>query len=238
MKTRKDDAARWEALARREAYFPVLSRDGDPAVESSGVASQAFFQTGEEDVAALLGALATLFSRDVRLGSVLDFGCGAGRLTLPFARRAGRVVGCDIAPTVLAHARQNAERAGLRNVTFQAVDDVVASGEARFDFICSLLVFQYIPPAEGYALLQRLAALLNVGGVAALQLRFRGAIDVRRYARFLRSSGAARGERPITQVYRYDERLVVEAVESGGASVVARLASGTAAEGAVLVITR
>lgn len=232
MKKADDDAARWESLARQEPYFPLLASDG------AATASEAFFQTGEEDVAALLEAMVTLFSRDVRLDSALDFGCGAGRLTLPLARSARRVVGCDIAPTVLAHARENAGRAGLRNVTFQSVEDAMASGEARFDFICSLLVFQYIPPAEGYALLQRLAALLKVGGVAALQLRFRGAMDVRRYARFLRSRGSERGERSITQVYRYDERLVIEAVESGGASVVARLASGSAAEGAVLVVAR
>lgn len=223
MKKADDDAARWEDLARQEPYFPVLASDG------AATGSEAFFQTGEEDVGALLGALSTLLSRGVRLGSVLDFGCGTGRLTLPLARRAGHVVACDVAPTMLVHARENAERAGLHNISFQPFDGVVAG----FDFICSLLVFQYIPPAEGQPLLRRLAVLLRPGGVAAVQVPLQTPMNLQRYARFSRRPRTS--ERAFTQVHAYAERLVVDAVESGGASMVARLDS---AGGAVLIFRR
>lgn len=69
---------------------------------------------------------------------VLDAGAGAGRLTLPLARRAGAVYALDPAPPLLSLLDRKLEAAGLRNVellrgTFQraplpdnSVDAVVA----------------------------------------------------------------------------------------------------------------
>ncbi|HEV7240671.1 MAG TPA: class I SAM-dependent methyltransferase [Thermoanaerobaculia bacterium] len=232
MKKPDDDyAAKWEEVARHEPYFALLADHGEAGVESNAVANDAFFKTGEDDIAALLAAIATLFSRDVRLDSVVDFGCGAGRLTLPLARRAGHVLACDVAPTMLSHARQNAERAGLHNITFQSCDDVTASAGPSFDFVCSLLVFQYIPPSIGYALIRSLTKLLRGDGVMALQLRLHGSGNLHRLA------SLSRGRRRFAQVHRYDERLVARAVETAGASVVARLPVDNRSSGdAVLIV--
>src|SRR5688572_3444309 len=103
------DVTDWEKLALSEPYFPVLTNDG------ALVASAAFFESGEKDIASLLAAIKSVLRREIALTASLDFGCGAGRLTLPLARRATSVVACDIAPTVLAHARKNATDAGLKN---------------------------------------------------------------------------------------------------------------------------
>src|SRR5688572_24254351 len=138
MKKPDDGAARWEEIARQEPYFAVLA-------DGNRIADDAFFQSGEDDISALLAAMTTVLGREVPLDSVLDFGCGAGRLTLPLSRRAGHVLAVDIAPTILSHARQNAERAALGNITFSLYDDTIASTGPSFDFVCSLLVFQYIP---------------------------------------------------------------------------------------------
>lgn len=51
--------------------------------------------------------------------SVLDVGCGPGRLTIPLAMCVGdegHVVGLDIQPAMLSKARQKVERAGLTNL--------------------------------------------------------------------------------------------------------------------------
>ena len=53
--------------------------------------------------------------------TVLDAGCGPGRLTLPLARRvgkSGRVVAMDIQAGMLARTKAKAEAAGLDNVDF------------------------------------------------------------------------------------------------------------------------
>lgn len=224
---RDDYAAGWEKLARQEPYFPVLA-------DGSRIASDAFFQSGEDDVAALLAAMTTLFGRDVALDSALDFGCGAGRLTLPLARRSGRVLAVDIAPTILSHARENAERAGLRNITFSRYDDVIASSGQSFDFICSLLVFQYIPPSIGYTVIRSLTTLLKSDGIAALQLRTHAESRLHRFASLSRRRRA-----PLTRTQRYDERLVARAVERAGGSVVALLpASDARTDGGVLIVRK
>jgi 23S rRNA (uracil1939-C5)-methyltransferase len=53
---------------------------------------------------------------------VLDLFCGLGNFTLPLARRAGRVVGVEGDPGLIARARENAARNGLANVEFHAAD--------------------------------------------------------------------------------------------------------------------
>ena len=227
-------AARWEKIARDEPYFAVLEDGGEGGVESSSIANNAFFKTGEDDIVALLAAMTTLLGREVSMDSVLDFGCGAGRLTLPLARRAGHVLACDIAPTILAHARQNAERAGLGNITVSSYDDVLASAGLSFDFVCSLLVFQYIPPSVGYALIRSLTTLLRSDGVAALQLRIHQGSRLHR----LRSlSRRQLGHDTGAQLHRYDERLVDRAVQKAGGSVVALLPARDRAT-AVLIVRK
>lgn len=247
MKKPDDSAADWEELARHEPYFALLAGNDDAGVAGSSTANDAVFKTGEDDLSALLSAMTTLFSRDVRLDSVLDFGCGAGRLTLALARRAGHVTACDIAPTMLSHARQNAERAGLHNITFHSCEEVLASADASFDFICSLLVFQYIPPSAGYALIRSLTTRLSPDGVAALQLRLHGPSRLRRFASFSRlprracrpgTSAAARTPLPFTQLHRYDEGLVARAVETAGASVIAQFPTDDRRGDDVVLIVR
>lgn len=54
--------------------------------------------------------------------SVLDVGCGPGRHALAFAKLAGTVEGCDIAPGMIACAQENAMLTGARNAHFQVID--------------------------------------------------------------------------------------------------------------------
>jgi SAM-dependent methyltransferase len=211
---KQPDVEYWEELARREPYFPVLDAEGRLA------SADEFFATGEADVSSLLAAVRSLLGRDIELDSVLDFGCGAGRLTLPLARRARRVVACDIAPTILDHARQNAKRAGLTNVTFVLAGDLPP---ASFDFICSLAVFQYIAPSEGYGLIRTLARSVAPGGIAAIQLRF----------------GPPRDPSPTLPSNIYNERRLFQSLEAAAARPIARLPlAADDPNDAVLIIER
>jgi SAM-dependent methyltransferase len=222
----------WEELARREPYFPVLTDEG--------IRDEAFLESGEADIALLLPAIAAMLGRNVPLTSVLDFGCGAGRLTIPLARRAVHVVGCDIAPSVLEHARKNVRDAGLSNVTFVETREL----EGRFDFICSLLVFQHISSAEGYGLIRALLRLLSPRGVAALQLTLEPpGGGLRRLARMrLKRKGVRRVLSHRMQIpswmqrNAYDERVVMRDVAAAGGSLIGRFSTSDA--GSVLVIEK
>jgi SAM-dependent methyltransferase len=242
-------AARWEALARRQPYFAVLTSDGEVGVESNARATSAFFETGEADVAALLATMASIFARQIPLVSALDFGCGAGRLTLPLARRAHKVVACDIAPTMLAHVRRNAASAGLSNIAFILSDALTGLPPESFDFVLSLLVLQYVPAARGYALIRTLLRLLAPGGVGALHLTLGDAgrghrplsPATRTRLRFIRRwIGDARRERiGLMESSAYDELLVLQALEEAGGHLVARLATDDGdMRGAVLIVEK
>ncbi len=219
------DVNDWEKLARREPYFPVLTNEG---------AAAAFFESGEEDIASLLTAIHSVLGREIALTSSLDFGCGAGRLTLPLARRATSVVACDTAPTILAHARKNATDAGLQNVTFLTPDELPALPPASFDFVCSLLVFEHIAPAAGYDFIRTLVTLVAPSGVAALHIPFgRPGGRLRRLARWTLGAqprSATAGE--------YDAQLVQRYVEVAGGRVVGRLGTGGGGNSGVAVIEK
>lgn len=195
---------------------------------NEGVRDEAFLESGEADIALLLPAITSLLGRDVPLTSVLDFGCGAGRLTIPLARRAVRVVACDVAPSVLEHARKNVRDAELSNVAFVEAREL----EGHFDFICSLLVFQHIRPVAGYAIIRNLLRLLTPRGVAVLQLTMEpSGGGLQRLARMRLKRGvnrvlSHRMQMPAwMQVNAYDERVVIRDVAAAGAVVIARLGS-------------
>lgn len=233
----------WEELARKQPYFAVLTSEGCPGVESSAVATPAYFETGEADVSSLLEAITNLLGREIPMTSVLDFGSGAGRLTLPLARRAGRVVACDIAPTMLLHARENAEHAGLANVTFIESKELAELPLGGFDFVCSLLVLQHIPPGAGHALIRTLLSLLAPGGVAALQVTLgRPGDGLRRLARVTRNqrtsgAGLKVGSLPPGPVNGYDRSVIQRDVVAAGAHLVGRFATHDVdATGVVLII--
>ncbi len=61
-----------------------------------------------------------LIERFVRLNgqSILEVGCGDGRLTLQYARRAATVVALDPDPASIAEAGRASTSEGIRNVSF------------------------------------------------------------------------------------------------------------------------
>ena len=54
--------------------------------------------------------------------SVIDIGCGVGRLTVPIAQRVGRVTALDVADKMLEICKVNVEKAGLDNVSYKKLD--------------------------------------------------------------------------------------------------------------------
>jgi ubiquinone/menaquinone biosynthesis C-methylase UbiE len=102
--------------------------------------------------------------------TVLDAGCGPGRLTVPLAGAVGptgRVVALDIQPGMLARVRTKTEAAGYTNVEF--VSAALGDGklpENHFDRGVLVTVLGEIP--ERAAALAELFTALKPGGFLAI----------------------------------------------------------------------
>jgi 2-polyprenyl-3-methyl-5-hydroxy-6-metoxy-1,4-benzoquinol methylase len=104
--------------------------------------------------------------------SALDFGCGAGRLTLGLSPHFKRVTGCDISEDQLKVARSMAQGCNVGNARFvlSGLDLAAALGDERYDFINSFIVLQHMVPPLMKLYISQFCGLLKPGGAAAFQL--------------------------------------------------------------------
>jgi SAM-dependent methyltransferase len=86
---------------------------------------------------------------------VLELACGTGRLTIPIAQSGVEIVGLDIAPSMLAHARAKAEAAGVK---IQFVEGDCRSFDLGQKFALIFMAFNSMQHLHDY---QSLAALFR-----------------------------------------------------------------------------
>lgn len=152
----------WNARAREDALYFVDTRLPYRAPGRSE------FADAEELLEYFLGGLG------VEVGSgdtVLDLGCGVGRITRVLAGRAGRVIALDVSDEMLSCGRERG--ADLDNVSW-----VLGDGESlspledhSLDACVSIVVFQHFPePGIAFGYVRELARVLRPGGWAALQV--------------------------------------------------------------------
>jgi len=65
---------------------------------------------------------------------ILDLGCGTGRHSIELARRGYRVTGIDLSPAMLARAKKNAARTGVK-VSFIKADARYFKPKTRYDLV-------------------------------------------------------------------------------------------------------
>jgi SAM-dependent methyltransferase len=154
----------WDERAKEDAFFFVDNRLDyrNPDVDR-------FWSDGESDLRRVLD----LAGVAIRPGdSIVDVGCGLGRLT-----RAAKVLGAgsvhaiDVSSEMLARAREyNAE---LEDVTWVHGDGTSLAGipDGAADGVISHVVFQHIPDPQitlGYV--SDMGRVLKTGGWAAFQI--------------------------------------------------------------------
>jgi len=131
-----------------------------------------FDRTGIVEVERLVLADLDLLTggRDPRTLSLLEIGCGAGRMTKHLAAVFGRVTGVDVSGEMI---RQAAERlSGVDNVTLYETNGVEFPmlPDESFDLIISAYVFQHVPSADVIASnLCDAWRVLKTGGVLRFQ---------------------------------------------------------------------
>jgi 2-polyprenyl-3-methyl-5-hydroxy-6-metoxy-1,4-benzoquinol methylase len=155
----------WKDWGNRDPYFGVLTREEFRRENLDDDALRRFFDSGEEHVRHVFEVLRQHFGLTEIPKSIVDYGCGTGRLALPFARRGEQVLGLDISAGMLDEARKNSERARMSNVEYRLVtDNQLSVLPESVDMIHSVIVFQHINRAQGELVFRALLSRLTVGG--------------------------------------------------------------------------
>ncbi|MGD8624413.1 MAG: class I SAM-dependent methyltransferase [Anaerolineae bacterium] len=96
---------------------------------------------------------------------VLDLACGSGDHARRLARRGMEVVGLEIAPSLVAHCRQEAAAEGLETVRFEQGDMRALDEENAFDAVLLLSgSFGFFDDTTNLDVLRRMARALRPGG--------------------------------------------------------------------------
>lgn len=77
--------------------------------------------------------------------TVLDVGCGAGRVALYLAEQGFRVTGVDVSETLLGEAKRAAAERGLEVHFVQVRGTELPFGDESFDAVVAFKVYCYIP---------------------------------------------------------------------------------------------
>ena len=102
-----------------------------------------------------------------KTGRILDVACGFGLFSLYFAslEPGRRLVGIDVDPRRIQHARMSAARLGVHNVEYHVADALRWTDEGSFDAIYLLDLIHHLPRDEVPAFLMKLRERLQRAGI-------------------------------------------------------------------------
>ena len=157
----------WDQRARENAQYYVESSRDDWTTDE-------FYRSGVESVKALvLDDAERLFGgRDPKTLTMLEIGCGVGRMTRAFADAFGQVHAVDVSGEMIRRAREALKDRPNAHVHQGSGSDLDVFGEREFDFAFSFIVFQHIPDItaiERY--IADVSRLLKPGGVFKFQVQ-------------------------------------------------------------------
>ena len=112
----------WEKWGKEDPYFGVLTHEKFRSRNLTQEAKIEFFESGKNHINYILEVCSRYFDQGFSPKKVLDFGCGVGRLIVPFAEIAEHVVGLDVSKSMLKEALKNCNDYSLQNITLLESD--------------------------------------------------------------------------------------------------------------------
>lgn len=161
----------WDEMARENAFYSVLSLNDfeDP----NTVDISKFWEIGRKDVDRLMKVLQRVSSLETTSElSMVEIGCGLGRMTHYFAELFSKVYALDVSPEMLSQAKSYWRH--LQNVEWihGNGEDLHQIASGTIDFVFSFLVLQHIPdPRIVINYIRESERVMKKGGIALLQFR-------------------------------------------------------------------
>ena len=181
----------WDARAREDAFYFINNTldYGDPDLER-------FWASGPEDVDTILDLLGV----DLSAGdTVVEVGCGVGRMSRALAARTRAVKALDVSSEMIERAREHNPQ--LTNVDWipGEGDSLTGVEDASVDACLSFVVFQHVPDPEiTLRYISDMGRVLKPGGWAGFQVSDAPEVHAQRplRQRIRERLSAARGRLP------------------------------------------
>ncbi|AZI58608.1 class I SAM-dependent methyltransferase [Nakamurella antarctica] len=151
----------WDGAAREDALWFIAT--------GAATDKETFYASGRKETDEYL-AFADI-APDPN-ATVLEIGCGAGRMTARLAQLYGRVIALDVSQEMLDRAA--VAMADLDNVTYVLGNgsDLAGVDDSSVDVVFSYIVLQHVPTVEGQlSYFRETRRVLKPGGKAAIQVR-------------------------------------------------------------------
>ena len=165
----------WSLMGRDDPWWSVLTnprfKQATPTDQLNTSQKNAFYKTGLSHVDSFLdwSGIKSAGSDTTQM-SVLDFGCGLGRIAFALASRFGKVACVDQSMYHLKLAR-NEWRGRTTNVKLDSIDFVLSSPDLlgalagrTFDAVHSVIVLQHMVSPLQTVYIEQLCDALKIGG--------------------------------------------------------------------------
>ena len=156
----------WQTLGEDDPLWAVASEDDKKGNQWK---DEEFLQSAEPIIARYRSLLETEGAK-LPFEDILDFGCGAGRLSAAWAPYGDRVTGIDISASMLKKARDLVKE--RPNITFVLNErpDLSIFADESFNLVFSHICLQHIPPKICKDYLREFSRICRKGGWVAFQL--------------------------------------------------------------------
>jgi SAM-dependent methyltransferase len=157
----------WESFAQQDALGAILT---DPSKKRGRWEISEFMETGLSEISTVLNHVRDLGLSPDFNGLAVDFGCGVGRLSRALAKQFNRVVGVDIAATMISTAvKLNSDLNNCKFVLNTRADlEILETGSVSF--IYSNIVLQHMPGRFAQSYLREFVRILEPGGIMVFQI--------------------------------------------------------------------
>jgi ubiquinone/menaquinone biosynthesis C-methylase UbiE len=163
----------WDARALENARFYVNTERSDWKDED-------FFESGRRTVREeiLTDMINICQGKDPKQMTVLEIGCGVGRVTRALAEVFGTVHGVDVSGEMIRQAKAGCADTPNAHFWHGNGADLSVLGDARVDFAFSSIVFQHIPSREVIEnYVREVHRLLRPGGLFKFQVQGDASLD-------------------------------------------------------------
>ncbi|PKE30420.1 hypothetical protein CWS43_12415 [Rahnella sp. AA] len=160
----------WTELGEKDPLWAVLSLEKYRSANRKEALDD-FYLTGSGDVDLIEK---TLIRNGITLPegqTVVELGCGVGRVTSHLSRKFSKVIGVDISKSMIDAARSHFDANNITNASFKLLNKVEDySYLPKCDLLFSLIVLQHSPPPVISTAVRGAIKSLNLNGIALFQV--------------------------------------------------------------------